>query len=289
MNCPQRETPVLKRDTTLNILSVEDNKSLEFIIACYLIDAGHTVKNAETGAIALELALREPFDAVLMNVSMPDMSSVDFVNTVRSPQSINRDVFILAISGNSTKLELEGCFSAGINSCLAKPVTKMELIAALKVAQERRSGSTLLERSFEGGRFLTRPLICVSALRQFVAARPLPRALKTIEIFSAELKERTESLRSVIDREDADGLRFVAHSLIGAAELLGAASLADMSRRVERDLKIGRPFEGLAATDLLSVAVKTSELFEAVKCERSLRELFDHPVHYIEQSTRTKN
>lgn len=262
------------------ILVFEDNKTVEFIIKHYLTDAGHVVKRAPTGAIALELARCEPFDAVLMNVSMPDLNIVEFVNTIRSPHSINRDVFIVAFSGHSSHTELEAYFSVGINFCLAKPVTKKALIEALAVANERGSRSTSLEQSIEGRRLLAKPLVCVEALAQFVAARPLPRVLKTIEIYSEELQVRIESLRSVIDREDAGGLRFLAHALIGAADLLGAGHLAELSRLVERDLKIGRPFEALAAAELQHVLAQTFEVFETVKCERSLQRLIDHPAVY---------
>lgn len=257
----------------MNILLVEDNVSLGYITTHHLLDAGHAVKHAVSGEIALKIALSEPFDAILMNISMPDMSGVKVAGALRSPNSVNRDTFIVAFTGNASHAELETYASAGINACLAKPVKKKALIDTLTITINSSSKAISSERLTEYRRLLEGPLIAVATLNQFVAGRPLPRVLKTIEIFSVELKERIESLRSIVHREDAEGLKFLAHTLIGSAYLLGAGRLAELSRRTEQDLKMGHPFEPWIAAELLQVMVQTVEVFETVDSESSLQQI----------------
>ena len=260
----------LKEDQGLNILLAEDNETLGYITTQQLQDEGHTVHHAVDGQKALAMAFTERFDVILMDISMPELCGIAVTKAIRASQGLNRDTYILALTSNASAADLKAYEAAGINSCLAKPVKKKTLIQALSLSLGVCAANPPPERLAHFRQVLAHPLIAVSKIGEFIAGRPLPRVLKTVEIFVFELDERAEKLRAAIQRGDADALQFLAHSLIGSSELLGAGRLADMSRAIEDDLKRGHPFELSVATELLAAMVQTADVFRAVECEKSL-------------------
>lgn len=260
----------------MNILLAEDNETLGYIVTQHLKNAGHAVQLATNGTTALNLALGEPFDAILMNIEMPDMSGIDVAKTIRATESANRTTLIIALAGNASQADFETYASAGINSCLTKPVKQKTLIAALTAVIEKSSGDMSPERAAEYQSLLAEPLISATMFGQFIAERSALRVLKTIEIFRSELEERTESLRGVIQRKDTAGLTFLAHTLIGSGHLLGARRLAGLSRLIEKDLKTGHTFELWPASELLHVMIQTAEAFGTINCETSLQRIMTH-------------
>ena len=277
-SCAQRDDKNYHKwgSKLLNILLAEDNETLGYIVTQHLKNAGHAVQLATNGTTALNLALGEPFDAILMNIEMPDMSGIDVAKTIRATESANRTTLIIALAGNASQADFETYASAGINSCLTKPVKQKTLIAALTAVIEKSSGDMSPERAAEYQSLLAEPLISAAMLGQFIAERPALRVLKTIEIFRSELEERTESLRGVIQRKDTAGLTFLAHTLIGSGHLLGARRLAGLSRLIEKDLKTGHTFELWPASELLHVMIQTAEAFGTINCETSLQRIMAH-------------
>jgi len=260
----------IREDQALRVLLAEDNETLAYITMQQLQDEGHTVHHAINGQIALALALAERFDVILMDISMPELCGVAVSNAIRASNGLNRDTYIVALTSNTSAADMETYKAAGINSCLAKPVKKMMLLEALSISRGVSTKNSTPERLAHFRQAMARPLITVSRVGEFIAGRPLPRVLKTIEIFVSELDERTSMLRGTIQREDANALQFLAHSLIGSSELLGAGRLADMSRVVEDDLKRGHPFELSVATQLSATMAQTADVFRTIECEKSL-------------------
>ena len=118
------------------ILIVEDDRALAAMVAEYLGNSGMEVTTRGDAAGGLAAAAREAFDAVILDVMLPDGDGFDVCRTIRSRSSV--PIIMLTARGEDTDrivgLEL------GADDYLAKPFNPRELLARLK-AVLRRSGA----------------------------------------------------------------------------------------------------------------------------------------------------
>jgi CheY-like chemotaxis protein len=112
---------VLKRDFAgRRVLLVEDDL-LNQEIACILLeDAGLTIDFAEDGVSAVEMAARDDYALILMDMQMPRMGGVDATRIIRESAK-GRQVPIVAMTANVFAKDMERCMDAGMNDFISKP------------------------------------------------------------------------------------------------------------------------------------------------------------------------
>ena len=116
------------------ILIADDDASVRAAIRKTLTAAGHTVDEAGTGLVALELFQRQPADLVLIDLYMPGMDGLETMIRIKALQP---DARILAISGGGYRDKhdvLAMAINAGAYKTLAKPFELEELRAAVSTA-----------------------------------------------------------------------------------------------------------------------------------------------------------
>jgi signal transduction histidine kinase/ActR/RegA family two-component response regulator len=107
----------------LLVLVAEDNLVNQRVAQQVLQKLGHTVRVAVNGRIAVEMATAEPFDLILMDVQMPEMSGLEATAEIRRlEQSTGRHVPIVAVTANAMTGDRERCLAAGMDSYVAKPI-----------------------------------------------------------------------------------------------------------------------------------------------------------------------
>nr|WP_281413850.1 ATP-binding protein [Rhizobium rhizoryzae] len=127
------ETPnVFARIAPLRILLAEDNKINQQVILGYLGHLGQAAAVAENGQVALELASRQDFDLVLMDMQMPIMDGIEATRRLREPESRNRNVPIIALTANASEEDRRLCRDAGMTGFQAKPISLAALHALLQ-------------------------------------------------------------------------------------------------------------------------------------------------------------
>lgn len=139
--CVQRTKQDLKEDKPLrgyHILLAEDNEINMEIAEFYLEEAGAQVTKAWNGLEAAELfkqsGLRE-YDAVLMDIMMPELDGKEASRKIRSMADQREDaaeIPILAMTAQASTESIHQCKSAGMNECIFKPVNAKELIRLLQ-------------------------------------------------------------------------------------------------------------------------------------------------------------
>lgn len=118
------------------ILMVEDDRALAAMVAEYLGKSGMEVTTREDAAGGLAALARGDFDAVILDVNLPDRDGFEVCRSIRSRSSV--PIVMLTARGEETDrivgLEL------GADDYLPKPFNPRELLARLK-AVLRRSGA----------------------------------------------------------------------------------------------------------------------------------------------------
>lgn len=118
-------------DKAYRVLLAEDSEANSYIIQAYLEIAGHTVDRASNGIEALELAEKSPYDAILMDISMPEMDGLEATRRLRSSVGENQDTLVIALTAHVQREIREECTEAGMNDFLAKPVSRDQLLETL--------------------------------------------------------------------------------------------------------------------------------------------------------------
>ena len=139
--CVQRTKQDLKEDKPLrgyHILLAEDNEINMEIAEFYLEEAGAQVTKAWNGREAAELFEQSgprEYDAVLMDIMMPELDGKEASRKIRSMADQREDaaeIPILAMTAQASTESIHQCKSAGMNECIFKPVNAKELIRLLQ-------------------------------------------------------------------------------------------------------------------------------------------------------------
>ncbi len=116
------------RSDGLRILVAEDNVVNQRLIERLLQRRGHSVTIVSDGRAAVEAFEREPFDAIFMDMQMPEMDG--FEATALIIEQIKRGaprVPIVALTAHALKGDRERCLAAGMGGYLSKPIVLKEL------------------------------------------------------------------------------------------------------------------------------------------------------------------
>ncbi len=123
------ETPV--GAVAMCVLVVDDHEINRRAMTLMLEPLSADVTTASCGAEALALLAEQPFDIVLMDVHMPDMSGRDAVMRLRLALGPNRHVPVIAVTGATEAQDVDACLAAGMNDWVAKPIDAGQLYNAL--------------------------------------------------------------------------------------------------------------------------------------------------------------
>ena len=107
-----------------HILVVEDDEQVRDSVTRLLTLKGYQVTEARHGQQAVELATRQPFDLVLMDVKMPTLDGVSAFRQIRAASPTTKVIFTTGFAMNE---ELKQALTEGRVACLQKPFTYEQL------------------------------------------------------------------------------------------------------------------------------------------------------------------
>ncbi len=102
------------------ILLVEDNAINQKLMVTMFQHLGYQVDLAENGKVATEKMQQSLYDLVFMDFQMPVMDGIEATEFIR--KSLKLDTFIVGLSANIFREEIDKAKEAGINDYIAKPI-----------------------------------------------------------------------------------------------------------------------------------------------------------------------
>ncbi|SDB66872.1 ATP-binding protein [Belnapia rosea] len=124
----------------LRLLLADDVLVNREVARALLNAAGHEVEVVADGAQALQAALAEDWDAVLLDIHMPVMDGLTAARGIRAATGPRARVPILAVTASANRAEVEECLSAGMDAHVEKPLRAWELQNALAGIRARTQG-----------------------------------------------------------------------------------------------------------------------------------------------------
>ncbi len=110
------------------ILVVDDSSLVRLYYRSTLEKAGFEVEQAINGIEAMERALSQPFDLVIVDVNMPRMDGFSFLRALRCGAGEMATLPALMISTEAETRDVAAARAAGANFYLVKPVAEAELV-----------------------------------------------------------------------------------------------------------------------------------------------------------------
>lgn len=136
--------PITQPPRALRILVAEDNKINQKIMLNLLTRLGYQADLVADGAQAVEAALRQTYDLILMDVQMPNLDGLEATRAIREYFSGLTQPQIFAVTAHGTTDDHAKCTQAGMNGYLTKPLTKEVLSRTLAEVEQTVLGVALL-------------------------------------------------------------------------------------------------------------------------------------------------
>ncbi len=116
----------------MRLLLAEDNVVNQRVATRLLERWGHSVAVVGDGMQVLDALQRESFDAVLMDVQMPELDGLETTTRIRQQEKASGGhVPIIALTAHATQGDRAMCLQAGMDAYVAKPIRRQELARAL--------------------------------------------------------------------------------------------------------------------------------------------------------------
>jgi len=120
----------------LSLLLVEDHPDIASLICDYFEGRNHIVDYAADGVTGLHLAVSNEFDAIILDLMLPDTDGFELLKIIRQQQS---NVLVLILSARGQEMDKVNGLKLGADDYLTKPFGLMELLARIEALLRRRS------------------------------------------------------------------------------------------------------------------------------------------------------
>ncbi len=103
------------------ILYIEDDPNNRALIRRLLMAYDFEVDEADNARDGIDMAISNPPDLILMDISMPDMDGLTATNHIRNTPAIS-DLTVVALTANAMQGDKERTLDAGCDGYISKPI-----------------------------------------------------------------------------------------------------------------------------------------------------------------------
>ena len=250
----------------LNLLLAEDSYFNQRLAIALLEEQGHKVVVANNGVEAVDAFETTEFDAILMDVQMPEMDGMEATREIRRREEeaqADRRIPIIAMTAHAMKDDRQNCIDAGMDSYVSKPIDPELLFKAiysvtrnvdldidddptdivLDFAQAAEESPVVVQN--DEPPFVMQEEAPSAVLQEdeldvvdFEAA--LPRVGGSVEtlkslalILADECPKLLSELQVAVEQQDAECLRRTAHTIKGSANHFAASRVVSVAKKLE--------------------------------------------------------
>ena len=244
------ETEIRKKMGGARVLLVEDNRINQQVAGEILENVGIVVAIANHGWEAVQMVGSSQYDAVLMDLQMPEMDGYEATKRIRSDPRF-KALPIIAMTAHAMVEEREKCLAASMNDHVAKPIDPENLYAALlpwiKPGQQEVTEAAMPQKTGpedKNQEIMPDVLLGIdvqSSLRRLGGNHTLLRTL-LIE-FARDFSQTAKKLRTALEgwrQDDQEMAIRLVHTVKGIAGNLSAKTLQQAAHVLEIEIKEDR-------------------------------------------------
>ena len=244
---PKSKTKQFKEKYQLNgnILLVEDNTINQEVAEELLRLSGFHVDIASNGKKALDLFIEnmDRYDAILMDIQMPEMDGYESSQRIRKHESENNKkekIPIIAMTAHAMNDEKKRCIDAGMNDYTSKPIDPDILIQTLCrwIPHEKSLNISdlvtndaiqqLFQSNYSG-------LDTKDGLSRIAYQKA--SYLNLLKSFVRDFSNYDEKIKTKVNIQSYNDVQMLVHSLKGVAGNIGAKYVFENCYRIEQELK----------------------------------------------------
>ena len=123
----------------MKILVVDDFSTMRRIVRNLLVELGFTntlIQEAEDGNAALALLRAQPFDLVVTDWNMPNMTGIDLLRAIRADAAL-KSMPVLMVTAENNRDQIIAAAQSGVTGYVVKPFTAVTLKEKLDKIFER--------------------------------------------------------------------------------------------------------------------------------------------------------
>jgi diguanylate cyclase (GGDEF)-like protein len=141
-------SPGAKAEETIpRLLIVDDIADNRIILGRRFERRNFKIVEAESGTRALELIAQDTFDAVLLDVMMPDVNGLDVLKTIRQTHS-PAALPVIMVTANNLSEDIVKALDSGANDYVAKPIDFAVALSRVNAQIERKRTSAALAEAY---------------------------------------------------------------------------------------------------------------------------------------------
>jgi PAS domain S-box-containing protein len=220
---PEKETDhgvqLVSDVRTVKILVAEDIVLNQLLMKTLLEEFGFEMDIADNGKIAVEKLQKNHYDAVLMDLQMPEMNGFEATEHIRN--QLKSNIPIIALTADVTTVDLEKCREAGMNDYISKPVDEKllytKIIRHLK-EPDHRLFPPLPEKK-ENPKAKT-SYTDMAYLKE-LSRNNEEMISEIIDVYLRETPKMIQSMKQAIARKDWESLRITSHSMVPSFATMG--------------------------------------------------------------------
>ncbi len=222
-----------------SLLVVEDNSINQQVIKEFLELSGISVVIANHGKEALAFLTNQTFDAILMDIHMPEMDGFEATQHIRQ-QGQFKNIPIIALTAGVTQEEHQHCLNCGMNDFVAKPIIPEQLITTLSrwikndtnpmnlpASPSIKSQNSVLENLED---FNLQNLLLMLGGNE-------AKVINLLLDFKTNMATIPFEIEESIKNDDFVQAKELTHKIKGVAANLGAVALHQIIKQLEDELK----------------------------------------------------
>lgn len=195
------------------VLLAEDNPDNQRLVAMLIRQMGAIVDIADNGRKAVNMAIANPYELVLMDMHMPIMGGIEAVRELRKH---GYDKPIYSLSANAMQDELQQCKQAGCDGQITKPIDRIKFREVLQSCLQNTENKTSIE-----------PPIISPILEEE------PDLLEILEMFINRLPGMLTNICEAHESKNYAELGELIHDMKGTCGNFGYDALYELSIEIE--------------------------------------------------------
>ncbi len=214
------------------VLLVEDNPVNQKLAVRLLEKLGCQVDVAAHGREGVEMLALRSYDLVFMDCQMPELDGYEATRQIRALETRMARVPIIAMTANAMRGDREKCLDAGMDDYVAKPIRTDDLAAMLQrwSDTDRTANRADALSSGESSAVEMSPL---DQLRSYDLRGGSSLVEELCRLFLTDTPTRIAALAEAVARGDAAEIHLIAHTVKGAAWLVGARRMGIVAEGLE--------------------------------------------------------